>query len=545
MPTILSTSGFPRTGRPAIYARVDASALAGGAADSGNIAIVGDFPSFPSAEPVLFSSRRAMTAYDQSDRELSMLAQLAFNPSSDPLANRGASSVRMVNSRTSGVQASIALGPLTIKSSIYGARGNTTRATLAINGTDHKLTIDRGGQSEEFNGSSSAVATITNDSGSSIDVDISNGSLIVTQGATQLLNVTTDQASDLRAAIVLINNLEGISATLIEPSSIALDQIDLVDLTIADSASANILATAHSLLVELASSQLVSATIDTTSSNALAAGTIHATGGSVGQTLDTATALASIENESVQIVVLHDFTEGNQILLLSHLSAAARAGYERQAYCAIQATNNLAAVKSRAAKLNSADIALTCQDIKLFDAQGQISERDSRFTALMLAGMQAGSDTGEPLTRKRPTIISTKQAFDPHADVEQAITSGTVIITQGPVGLRVERGITTYLTDKNPIFSEISTYESVLTSLRDIRNALEDQIGRPTKASQIPLIESRVQARLAVQVRDGIIKAFGAVQLEDLGDQVAVSYDVAPVEPLNFITLTAVAQRIN
>ena len=111
------------------------------------------------------------------------------------------------------------------------------------------------------------------------------------------------------------------------------------------------------------------------------------------------------------------------------------------------------------------------------------------------------------------------------------------------LGVKVERGITTYLTDNNPIFSEISTYESVLTSLRDLRQALADQIGRPTRASQIALLEGRVKTRLTAQVRDGIIKNFKGVSLEDLGDEVAISYEVAPVEPLNFISITAIATR--
>jgi hypothetical protein len=86
----------------------------------------------------------------------------------------------------------------------------------------------------------------------------------------------------------------------------------------------------------------------------------------------------------------------------------------------------------------------------------------------------------------------------------------------------------------------VSAYESILTSVRNLRNSLADQIGRPTRASQIPLISSRVQSALTAQVRDGIIKAFQNIQLEDLGDEVAISYEVAPVEPLNFISIRSV-----
>lgn len=546
MPSILSTSGFPRTARPAIYTRVDASALAGGAVDSGNIAIVGDFPTFPSLTPVLFSSRRAMVAYDPDDRELSMLAQLAFNPSADPLANRGASSVRVINSREDGVRASLDLGPLELTSTLYGARGNATRATLAISGDTHTLTLVRGGISETFEVEGTAVASITNDRALALDVTAEEGVITLEYNGSEILRITTNEAADLRAAIVLINQLEDISATLIEPRSIPLDELDYFTTSINNGVTYEIEATGQAMLSELVSSRLVTATIDTASTaGSFAQTTVYASGGSVGATIDTASALASIEAENVQIVVMHDFTEGRQTLLLEHLIASARAGYERQAYVAIEASASLANIRTRAAKLNSPEIALACQSIDLFDAGGQRVTRDARFTALMYAGMQAGSDIGEPLTRKRPNIISTTQNFDAHADIEQALRSGTIVIVQGPTGPRIERSITTYLEDNNPILSEVSAYESVIASLRDMRLALADQIGRPTKASQLALIESRVGARLAQQVRDGVIKAFGAVQLEDLGDQVAVSYDVAPLEPLNFITLTAIAQRIS
>ena len=158
--------------------------------------------------------------------------------------------------------------------------------------------------------------------------------------------------------------------------------------------------------------------------------------------------------------------------------------------------------------------------------------------------MQAGSDTGEPLTRKRPRLLSVSQQWDTHSDAEQALRSGTIFVNSDNLGLKIERSITTYLTDNNPIYSEISAYESVLVSLRDVRQGLADQIGRPTKASQLSLIGGRVNTRLTAQVRNGIIKAFQNIELEDLGDQVAVSYEVAAVEPLNFITVTAIAQRI-
>ena len=297
-------------------------------------------------------------------------------------------------------------------------------------------------------------------------------------------------------------------------------------------------------LNEVRASELASAVINTTSTAAaLQQATVFASGGAQGAGFDYPAALQSLEAENVQIVVLFDFTEGRQVFLKDHLKAAALAGYERQAYTGIEHTSSLSVVRERAAKLNAADIALSAQSIKFFDARGAAVEKSSLFTALLFAAMQAGSDVGEPLTLKRPRIISFDQAWNAHNDAEQALQSGVIFIAQGATGPRVERSITTYLTDDNPIFSEVSAYESVISSLRDLRSSLADQIGRPTKPSQTGLIAARVRARLASQVRDGIIKAFDNVTLEDLGDQVAVSYDVAALEPLNFITITAIAKR--
>ena len=545
MPSVLNSVGFQPTRRPSIYARVDASALAGGALTSGNLAIVGDFPTFKSESVELFSSRRSMVDYDPEDQELSMMAQIAFSPSDDPAVNAGAASVRIVNARSSCVASTFTIGAITCTSKIFGPRSNSTRSTLTINGDDLKLVIDRGGRSETYQAVNRDLATITNNKNADVDFTSSDGVITVESGGSTLLSITQNEAPDLRAAITLINQLEDISAVLIEPGSIPLSELDYQTHTIAQGGGAyTVKAPNQALFSEIRSSKLVSSTINTTSSAlALAASTIYASGGAQGAGHDYASALRALEAENVQVLVFFELMEGRQALIKDHLKAAAQAGYERQVYTGIEQSSTLAQVRERAAKLNAPEIALASQDIRLFDARGVIVEKDARFTALLFAAMQAGSDTGEPLTRKRPRVVSFKQSWDTHNDAEQALQSGSIFLSQGPLGPRVERSITTHLTDDNPILSEVSAYESVLSSLRDLRVALADQLGRPTKPSQMSLIEARVNARLTSQVRDGLIKNFENVTLEDLGDQVAVSYDLAPLEPLNFITITAITRR--
>ena len=546
MPSILNSSGFPRTARPGIYTRIDASALAGGDIASGNIAIVGDFPSVASHTPKLFSSRRSMSAYDLSDNDLSLLAQLAFSPSDDPAVSAGASSVRLVNARETTAQASLDIGPLTLKSVIFGAKGNRLQAALAIAGDTHTLSLNRNGLTESFEIENNALFSIENEDGvNDLIVTIESGTATLTRNAVALLTVDSDEAPTLKDFVTLANELTDVSATLIDVSEIALDEIDYITRTIGAASTETFKAPAYLLKQALSSSTLAEATLDNSSAAPSVSATSQtASGGSDGLTLDFEEALASIENLDIQIVVLFTEDASSQSKLGAHLTASANAGYERQAYCAIASSESLANVKTRAASLNNAGIALAAQSIKLIDPRGKTVTKSPKYTALMLAGMQAGSDIGEPLTRKRPRIIETSQSWDAYADIEQALKSGIIAISTDNLGPRVERSITTYLTDNNPVYSEISAYESILTSVRDLRNSLADQIGRPTRASQIPLISSRVQSALTAQVRDGVIKAFQNIQLEDLGDEVAISYEVAPVEPLNFISITAVAVRI-
>jgi hypothetical protein len=544
MPSTLTLTGLPATARPGIYARIDASALSGGAPDSGRLALVGDFPTFPTAEPVEFTSRRAMTAYDSGDNDLAQLAALGFSPSNDPAANRGASALLVVNARETCTAASIDLGPVILTSRIYGPRSNRLTSTLTIDGTSYSLTLNRGGLSESFSATSSPLFNLANATGSSVALTIAAGVITLTGGVN--LTIDSNEAPDLRAAIALLDQVEGLSATLIEPSLITLAELDYSTTTITTGANGDISAPGLALARALSASRLVSVAQDTTSAaGTLSAGTETATGGAQGSALGWADALAAIEAQSVQLVCLFTTDGAAQSLLAGHLTAAALAGYERQAFSAVPSTSSLSAARTAAAAINSPGVALAAQSVSLYNPRGRLASLDARYTALMLAGMKAGSDIGEPLTRKRPAILSTSQIWDTHADIEAALRAGLCVITRDQVGPRVERSLTTWLEDNNPVYTEVSAYESVLFSVRDLRAALADQIGRPTKASQMSLIESRVNARLAAQVKDGRIKAYQGVTLEDMGDQVAISYQVAPVEPLNFIAITAIAQRLS
>ena len=111
------------------------------------------------------------------------------------------------------------------------------------------------------------------------------------------------------------------------------------------------------------------------------------------------------------------------------------------------------------------------------------------------------------------------------------------------MGWRVERSVTTWIKDNNPIYSEVSANESINASVRELRSVLDAFIGQGNSVSTISAIKGIASENLRSQVDRSIIKAFKDLVLEDLGDTVRVNYTVAAVEPLNFILINASVRR--
>jgi hypothetical protein len=158
--------------------------------------------------------------------------------------------------------------------------------------------------------------------------------------------------------------------------------------------------------------------------------------------------------------------------------------------------------------------------------------------------MQAGTSVATPLTWKRPSLYNVRAKWDGSRDASEAISKGIINISADTLGFKVERSVTTWLEDDNPVYSEMSANESINTSVRDLRGALKIRVGDKVYGNTAAKMKTVVEARLNQQVTQGIIKAWRNAALEDLGDTVRVNYEVAAIEPLNFILITASVVRI-
>lgn len=659
MPSSLNLNGTTIF-RPGVYAEIDASALGGQTASTGNVCVVGSFPTIEQYQPLTFTSAQSIVRFDHSDQTLAHIGRVAFAPSLDERIPAGANTLTVLNvagnsqaqvtlNRASSAPSAGVAEALTLKSRVWGDKGNRTQVTVANTNTDQvDITVAREGKTETFegiesgdvasiyydgslldtvgitgarlnpgveytwtqeeafangtvqfdvsdivsnsvlsfrlgSGASTANVTVTvsgtDNTGASISDTLTFGAGdITTQTTTAEFHTvtliqaqTTDTAfsdelvvggtksldvadfNTLAELIETIDQFPSVVATYAVAKSYAADAFDYFASTdiVGSTDAVSVRCDTTEIIDALKSSQLIVAERPAQGIHAIAesvtigSNTYSLAGGtsSLATLSNWTTALEGIESADIQIIVPWSGSDTYHKEVKKHLRKAALAGRERNAWAGAAARETLDQLNARARSLNDRNIALVGQQVKLIDPLGNTVTRDPIWLALMLACMQAGSPVATPLTRKRPDVVDVLGLWDGNKDASEAIQKGISSLSFGPLGWRVERSVTTYLTDDNPIYSEVSANESVNASVRDLRAGLDSFVGQPNRSLTANRIKSIVESRLNRQVLDGVIKAFKDVVLEDLGDTLNVNYTVAAVEPINFIRITASVAR--
>ena len=152
MPTSIIANG-KRTYIPGVYGQIVADGLANPGVSLGNLAIVGDFPQLQQNVPTKFNSAKALINFDTTDIKLARLAKLAFSPSLDPRVT-GATSVTLVSAQAA-IQAQNVfkdvgnVDVLSVKSQMWGTKGNSVWVKIAANGDNKDITITAPGKTTE------------------------------------------------------------------------------------------------------------------------------------------------------------------------------------------------------------------------------------------------------------------------------------------------------------------------------------------------------------------------------------------------------------
>lgn len=165
----------------------------------------------------------------------------------------------------------------------------------------------------------------------------------------------------------------------------------------------------------------------------------------------------------------------------------------------------------------------------------------NEYMAFMLMCMQGALPYAEPLTRKRPNILNTSESWDrdDRKNKNKAIRKNLVIVSSGLNNeLYVNRGVTSWIKDNDTINAEISSRESVLGCARFVRLVAEREIGGRILLSTKDSLKKIINDRLKELKEIAMIKDFGGVAVNIVDDTAFVEFDIAPVNPLNFIRIT-------
>ncbi len=250
-------------------------------------------------------------------------------------------------------------------------------------------------------------------------------------------------------------------------------------------------------------------------------------------------ALAEVETQDIQWVVALDTSIAVLKAVRQHCINSAIVGRERAAFGGAPANTSLSNLLTQyTAQLNSRHISLCGQEISVTSVTGAAEWLGPEYMAVQLAGMKAGSGVAEPLTNKKPDVLDFRGSWTPIKNDNEVIEKGIIAYTSGQLGVKVLRSITTWLTDDNPAYSELSANESVNANIRSLRANLESSIG--TKADlPLAVFKAKIESLLTQQITDGIIYAWRNVVIEKIADKYRIDYDVAPIFPFNFAEIWA------
>lgn len=179
MPSSIILANGQRWYRPSIQGTIDASSLGGRGTSTGNVAVVGHFPSIDEASPLGFTSARAVKDFFD-DPELMRVAKLCFSPGNDDRIPGGASTLTLVNvtpvtAASYDLLDSAGATAMTLTARLYGNAGSRTHVTVG-NSVDGQqgldVTILRDGESETFTALESGVVATLAYTGSDLSTSL-------------------------------------------------------------------------------------------------------------------------------------------------------------------------------------------------------------------------------------------------------------------------------------------------------------------------------------------------------------------------------------
>jgi len=255
----------------------------------------------------------------------------------------------------------------------------------------------------------------------------------------------------------------------------------------------------------------------------------------------------ALKVEDVQWVVPLSSDPSIQVMAETHASFMSDVSrMERRALAGGASAEGTAVALANAKALNSDRISIVSPGYYDYDAAGKLTLYPTYMSAALVAAGFAGSDPGTPLTNKALSVRGLETKYKNPTDTDVLIEGGVLALEDTPQGYKVVKSITTWLVNDNYNRVEVSTGFATDFTARNVREALQDLIGR--KGSPITLIEAKSRTDTALRelsrpepagpgvlVGDETNPPFKNIRVSLVGDVLRVEFEASPVIPVNYV----------
>ena len=272
---------------------------------------------------------------------------------------------------------------------------------------------------------------------------------------------------------------------------------------------------------------------------------------------NTVVPLWSADDTSISLAEVHAAT-------LSHTNLGSGAAKnENDAVLAIDldsSANPLNDLLNAQADLNNRNCALVYQGIERTNVDSAMTEFEPHMLGVIIAGMQAGSPVGEPLTYKY--LRSNDLLFPPELDPKDVTASNQMLLSgilfaeavKGK-GFRVVRNLSTFTQTDNLAFTDRNVNEVLNYVSYDLRTFIEDRFtgvkatpatATAIKDSVISKMSSYRDAEIIVDSTDTVtgqrLNAYRNVRVNISGDIATIRFEMFPVIGINYEQIEIFAQ---
>lgn len=241
----------------------------------------------------------------------------------------------------------------------------------------------------------------------------------------------------------------------------------------------------------------------------------------------------------------------------AHCRLASNTKNRSERNCYIGYKTTFAASITKAKSINSEFTTMLIQDVDTLDTDGTIVTKQPHVLASMCAGMQSGTEVGEPITFKYINAYGVSHTdYDVKQDIDTAIEAGICVVdTPDAGGYRVVLGNTTYGKDQNFTFNRISVMEVAHYTAYNLRQQLESIfVGsgrqRATTSAQsvysitASILSSFTNSGILVPDEDNNYRGYKNLTVSVNGNTVSIDVTITPVQGIEFILGTITLDQI-